>query len=221
MTDPLQSTVVLARLAMLGTLFFAVVMYVAFVFIQPDLNPIYRFGSEYSVGRLGWLMKLAFFVWGGGQLALALAMAKGLDAESRSNAAPLLFVVGGVGIFLSGVFDSDLQVLNENPPPLWVEPPPSDEEMLHSSAGLVGLLSLMAAAGFATRRLRLAGRLGSAYRTLRFLSWLTPAAFVAFALFFTSYGLPGLGQRIFLALMFAWQIIAAHGLATGAFSLRQ
>lgn len=179
MTDTSTSIVVLARMAILGTLFYAIVMYVAFVFIQPELNPIYRYGSEYSVGRMGWLMKLAFFVWGGGLLALALAMAKGLDAASRSKIAVILFVVGGVGVFLAGVFDSDLQVLNENPPPLWVETTPSDEQMVHAAAGMVGLLSLMAGAGFATRRLRLAGRLKSKYRTLRWLSWLTPAAFVA------------------------------------------
>lgn len=221
MTDTPKSIVVLARMALLGTLFYALVTYVAFAFIQPELNPLYRYGSEYAVGRMGWLMKLAFFVWGGGLLALALAMAKGLDAAARSKIAVVLFVVGGVGVFLAGIFDADLQVLNENPPPLWVEPPPSNEQMVHGAAGMVGLLSLMAGAGFATRRLRLGGRLGSRYRTLRWLSWLTPAAFIAFAFFFASYGLTGLGQRIFLALVFAWQIIAAYGLATGAFSLRQ
>jgi hypothetical protein len=207
---------------MLGALFFVFVMYVAFLLIQPELNPIYRFGSEYSVGRMGWLMKLAFFVWGGALLALALAMARGLDAAARSNTAIVLFVVGSVGVFFAGVFDSDLQVLNENPPPLWVEAPASDEELLHSRASMVGLISLMAGAGFATRRLRLAGRLGSKYhRTLRSLAWLTPAAFLAFAFFFVSYGLAGLGQRIFLALMFTWQVLTARGLATGVFTLRQ
>jgi hypothetical protein len=75
---------------------------VAFVFIQPELNPLYRFGSEYSLGRMGWLMKLALFVWGGGMLALAPAMAKGLDTASCSRTAIILFAVGGVGVFLAG-----------------------------------------------------------------------------------------------------------------------
>lgn len=210
----------MARIAMLGSVFFAIVMYVVFVFIQPELNPIHRYGSEYSVGRWGWLMKLAFFVWGGGILALALAMAKGLDTAARSNTAVVLFIVGGVGIFLAGAFDSDLQVLNENPPPLWVEPPPTEEETIHTTAAFVGLLSLMTGAGFATRRLRRAGRLATEYRTLRWLTWLTPIAFITFAVFLVDLGLAGLGQRIFLALMFAWQIIAANGLATNAFSSR-
>lgn len=34
--------------------------------MMAELNPLYRYGSEYSVGRMGWLMKLAFWVWGGG-----------------------------------------------------------------------------------------------------------------------------------------------------------
>ncbi len=221
MTDATKPIVMLAHTAALGTLFFVFVMYVAFPFIQPELNPIYRFGSEYSAGRMGWLMKLAFFVWGGALLALAVAMARGLDVAARSKTAVVLFVVSGVGVFLAGVFDSDLQVLNENPPPRWIEAPASDEESLHSTAGMVGLISLMVGAGFATRRLRLAGRLGSKYHALRSLAWLTPVAFLAFALFFVSYGLAGLGQRIFLALMFAWQVLTARGLATGAFALRR
>ena len=40
------------RITIAGTVFFFSVMYIAFVFIQPELNPIHRFGSEYSVGRM-------------------------------------------------------------------------------------------------------------------------------------------------------------------------
>lgn len=214
-----KAATALAGTAFLGVLFYAVVMYVVFPLVQPELNPLYRYGSEYAVGRAGWLMKLAFFVWGSGLLALALAMARGLDAESRSRVAIALFVVGGVGVFLAGVFDSDLQLPNDDPPPMWVEGPPSDEQVLHGAAGTVGLLSLMAAAGFATRRLRRAGRLGSRFRWLRILSWLTPVAFVAF-LVSVSYGFAGLGQRIFLAVMFAWQLLAARGIVDDAFSSR-
>lgn len=52
----------------------------------------------------------------------------------------------------------------------------------------------------------------------RSLSWSAPVAFVAMATLFASYGLMGLGQCIFLALMFAWLLIAAHGLSVGAYS---
>lgn len=217
MTNTLKSKFLLARVALFGTIFYVIVMYVAFMFIQPDLNPLYRYNSEYSVGRMGWLNKLAFFVWGTGLLALAFAMARGLDKAARSKTAMILFIIGAIGVSLAGVFDSDLQVLNENPPPVWVEAPPSHEQMLHAGAGMVALLSLMVGAGFATRRLRLAGRLGPKYRLMRLLAWLTPISFITFMFFFAPIGLTGLGQRIFLGFMFAWQIMAAYGLSTGAF----
>ncbi len=221
MSDTPNSVVISARIAIVATVFYAFVMYIAFAFIQPELNPLYRYGSEYSVGRMGWLMKLAFFVWSGGLMALAFAMAKGLDAKARSYVAIILFAVGALGVFSAGIFDSDLQVLNENPPPRWVEPPASHEQNLHAASGMIGLISLMIGAGIASRRLRRAGRLSSKYRILQILSWLTPAAFIAMATLFASFGLVGLGQRIFMALMFAWQIIAAHGLSVGAFSPRR
>ena len=105
MPDTSSSTVISARIAIAGTLFFAFVMYVAFAIIQPELDPLYRFGSEYSVGRMGWLMKLAFFVWSGGLMAFAFAIVKGLDAESRSYTAIALFAIGALGVF-SRVFST-------------------------------------------------------------------------------------------------------------------
>lgn len=207
-----------ARIAIVGTVLFFVIVYIVFLIIQPELNPLHRFGSEYAVGRMGWLMKAAFFCWGFGLLALALAMAKGLDSEAKSRAAMVLFAVAAVGILLSGVFDSDLQVRNENPPPLWIEAPPSNEQVWHAGSGLVGLLSLMIGAGLASRRLRIAGRLRGQYRWLRVLSWLSPVAFIAFATVLVPYGLAGLGQRLFLLLLILWVMLAARGLDKAAFS---
>lgn len=51
-----------ARVAIATTIFFFVVMFIAFLFIQPEFNPLHRYGSEYAVGRMGWLMKLNFYV---------------------------------------------------------------------------------------------------------------------------------------------------------------
>lgn len=209
-----------ARAAMAGTVFFFVVVYIAFLFIQPELEPLYRYGSEYAVGRAGWLMKTAFFCWGVSLIAFALAMTEGLDREARSRAGIALFGIAAIGIFVSGLFDSDLMVLNQNPPPKWIEPPPSDEQVLHALGGLVAFFSMMPAAGLVSRRLRRAGRLRGRYRSLRLLAWLIPVAFVAFAFLFVPAGFAGLGQRIFLALLFTWLVVAARGLETGAFSFR-
>ncbi|MGD8328541.1 MAG: DUF998 domain-containing protein [Acidobacteriota bacterium] len=210
----------LARITIAATVCFFAVMYVAFVFIQPELNPLNRFGSEYAVGRMGWLMKLAFFCWSAGLAAFAVALLKGLDPEARSRISVVLFMIGAAGIFVSGMYDSDLQIPNDDPPPRWVEAPASEAGKVHDLAGLTAFFAIMPGAGLVTRRLRLAGRLRGRYRLLRALSWLTPVAFVAFVAVFIPRGLAGLGQRIFLALVFAWLIIAARGLEDGTFSPR-
>lgn len=210
-------TVWLARTAMWATIWMFLVMFVAFVFIQPELNPLHRFGSEYAVGRMGWLMKLNFFVWGTGLAALGLAMAYGLDPDAKSRVAIVLFILAGAGIFLSGIFDTDLQVLNENPPPKWIEGPASDEHKLHVVVGIIAFFSLFAGAGLATRRLRIANRLHGKYRFLRPLSWLLPIVFFVALFTFQSLGLVGLGQRIALVFIFAWVLLAARGLEKGAF----
>lgn len=217
-----ESTVVLcARVAFLTTLVFFAVMYLAFLLIQPDVNPLHRFGSEYAVGRMGWLMKLAFFCWGTGLVAFSLALAKGLDREARSRIGIVLFAIAGVGIVLSGVFDSVLQVFDEGPPPRWVEPSQqTNEEQLHNLVGLIAFFSFIFATVLVSRRLSIADRLHGGYRWLRYLSWLVPAAFIAMVAVFIPYGLAGLGQRVFLAVLFLWLIIVARGLETGAFSKR-
>jgi hypothetical protein len=217
LTEPNKVTATLARAAIGGTAFFAIVMFVAFLFIEPDLNPLHRFGSEYAVGQFGWLMKTAFFVWGTGLVCFAVAMHKGIDAGARSNIAVSLFLIGAVGIFFSGIWDTDLLVLNDSPPPLWIEPPSSPENDLHNVAGFTGLISLMVGAGIATRHFPTNNRLRGRYVALRYLSWAVPSAFVAFATFFVPFGLAGLGQRIFLLLMFSWVIGTAFGISKGAF----
>lgn len=208
----------LARASIAGSAFFVVVMYVAFLFIQPELNPLYRYGSEYVVGRMGWLMKTAFFVWGTGLVAFALAKATGLDREARSHAGIALFAIAAVGVFVAGTFDSDLQVLNPAPPPFWIEPPASDAQQLHALGGMVAFFAIMPGAGLVSRRLRRAGRLRGPYRWLRPLSWLTFALFIAFAFGFASMGLAGLGQRLFLGALFTWLLMAGWGLGSGAFA---
>lgn len=212
-----SNAVAYARVAIAATVFFFVVMFIAFLFIQPELNPLHRYGSEYAVGRTGWLMKLSFFVWGAGLFAFAVALAKGLDPNARSRVGIALFMLAGVGIVLSGIFDSDLQVQNQDPPPPWIEPSPSNEQILHAASGLVAFFGLMPGAILVSRRLRVAGRLSGSYRWLRPLSWLMPIAFIAMAIVFHPSGFAGLGQRIFLALAFTWVILAARGLAKGAF----
>ena len=214
-----MNTNTLARIATAGVSAFFVIMYIAFLFIQPELNPLERWGSEYAVGPMGWLMVTAFVCLATAIAALALGMARGLDGHSRSRIGIVLLAIAALGILLGGVFDSDPQVLNENPPPRWVEPStPTPEGTGHILAGIVAFFTLMPGAFVISRRLHRAGRLGGGYQWLRYLSWLAPVAFVAIMVVLEPRGLEGLGQRIFLAIILVWMLLAARGLGTGAFA---
>ena len=101
-----------------------------------------------------------------------------------------------------------------------MEAPASSDQVKHAIAGLVAFFSLLPGIGLVSRRLRKAGRLSGAYRYLRHLSWLVPALFITSILLLGPIGLTGLGQRIFIASVFTWIILAAHGLARGAFLKR-
>jgi hypothetical protein len=75
-------------------------------FLKRELDPSWRMISEYAIGRFGWMMRLAFFCWGGSVLALVLAVSPSLvslsGAISRS-----WFVVIAIALFGAGIFKTD------------------------------------------------------------------------------------------------------------------
>lgn len=42
--------------------------------LKPEFDPAWRMISEYEIGKYGWLMRLAFFCWGGGFLLFVLSL---------------------------------------------------------------------------------------------------------------------------------------------------
>jgi hypothetical protein len=42
--------------------------------LEPELDPSWRWISEYELGHFGWMMSLALFLWGGSPLSLAVAV---------------------------------------------------------------------------------------------------------------------------------------------------
>lgn len=194
-----------ATIALTGFGLFVVIMS-AFHFIQPELNPLTRFGSEYVAGRAGWLMNLAFFCFAGGLFSIAYAFRRGLTPPARSRAGEILLLLAGAGILGSGIFDAHLQ-----------GDPIGLESELHSVAGLLAFVTLIPATIVYSRRLRSAGRLKGRYRYLRPLSWAVALFFLASLFLFGPLQLVGLGQRLFLSVLFAWLILATRGLQTGAF----
>lgn len=174
-------------------------------FIQPELDPLARFGSEYAAGRMGWLMNVAFVCFAVGLAALALAFDQGLRAPARSRLGSVLLGLGALGILSSGVFNADLQGAAT-----------TTRGIAHDLSGFVAFLSLLPAMIIVSRRLSRAGRLTGIYRALPRLAVLAVLLFLAMLFLFDPLGLVGLGQRLFLAAVFAWLLIAAAGLRSGA-----
>lgn len=91
-----------------GCALFLLIM-TAFHFIQPELHPFRRFGSEYAAGRLGWTMNVAFLGFGSALAALSIVLGRVLQPPMRSRAGSVLFAVAALGILGSGLFNADLQ----------------------------------------------------------------------------------------------------------------
>lgn len=188
-----------------GVLAFSLIL-VAFHFIQPELDPLERYGSEYAIGRMGWLMNLAFLALTAAIAGLAMALRRGLDSPARSRAGVVLLWISLPGVLGSGLFDADPQGLAMT----W-------HGIAHALAGLLFFFCLMPAMILLSRRLGRSDRLRAGYRALPALAWVVPVLFVAMLFVFEPRGLVGLGQRIFLASTVAWLLLAAQGLRAGAF----
>ncbi|AYB33605.1 DUF998 domain-containing protein [Chryseolinea soli] len=74
-------------------------------FIKPELDPSWNFISEYEVGKLGWLMQLAFISLGLSCLLFAMGMWTELNILGKIGAGLLLVTAGGM--FIGGIFKTD------------------------------------------------------------------------------------------------------------------
>lgn len=195
-----------AGISIIGFSLFIFIM-LAFHFIQPELNPLTRFGSEYVVGRLGWIMNIAFFCFAGGLLSLAFAFSWGLNPQNRSRTGSILFVLAAIGILGAGLFNTHLQ--GEQP---------TTAGIIHALSSLFAFLTMIPAMFIFSRQLRLADLLKGKYKALRYLPWVITLLFVSMMFIFEALNLVGLGQRLFLCALFYWLLLASRGMQTGAFA---
>ena len=106
-------------------------------FIKPELAPSWRFISEYSIGRLGWVMMLAFFCWSLSCVALVVALRGELATRSvRIGRVALLAV--GVSLAAAGLFAQD--PVTATPDQL------TTHGTLHAVASLIGIPGIPVAA---------------------------------------------------------------------------
>ena len=70
---------------------------------EPEFDPSSQMISEYETGHFGWLMRLAFFCWGGSVLALAITLRSSLRTIPGKLGQWWLVLIG-IALFGAGLF---------------------------------------------------------------------------------------------------------------------
>lgn len=152
-----------ARLALAASATFLVLL-VALHAIKPELDPSWRFVSEYAIGRYGWVLRLAFVA-----LAIScLAVAGGVRSQVTTTAGTIgvaLLAIVGVALAAAAVFAIDPITASK------------DELTLHGSlhgfASMIGIPSFPVASLLISGSLRRDEAWAFARRSLRWTAHLT------------------------------------------------
>ena len=203
-TDGRRLASTLGTLGAAGVSYFALT-FLAMHFIQPELNPLDHNGSDYAVGRLGWLMSLGFVVAGTGTLALAAGLYKSLLPGKGVRAAVLLLMLVALGFVGSGVFPTDVPLADGTVGYTF-------SGKMHAVSGFVLFLSLITVAFVLARVFARDANWQTTATITRWFAWFVPLGFVGAMTAAILHppgtgGVAGLMQRIFLAPVFAWFIL--------------
>lgn len=111
-------------------------------FLEPEFDPSWRMISEYELGTYGWLMRLAFFCWGGCVLALSVGLRSSLRTRAGVIGFGWLLVIAiaqvGAGIFVTDAI---------------TDPAKSTTGNLHTICGVIVILTFPIAATLVARGL--------------------------------------------------------------------
>jgi hypothetical protein len=72
-------------------------------FLKPEFDPTWRLISEYEIGRFGWLMRFAFFCWGGGFILLSISIWRYLETLGGKIGTWWLLIIS-IALFGAGIF---------------------------------------------------------------------------------------------------------------------
>ena len=188
-----------ARIALAGFLAFALCA-VAVQCLRPDLDWYATPLSYYLFGPYGPLLQAAYVALATGTATLGVALYRALDPAARSAAPLLLFAVAAIGIVVTAFAYTDLPRTD-----------PTFEGYVHGNAARTAFLCVTAAMLLQSWRFRA----DAAWRA-RFAPAFSLAA-LAFVLLWVHTlwrGSPrGFGQKIVVALIIAWLVLAASWLA--------
>jgi hypothetical protein len=171
-------------------------------FVTPGYDWVARYGSELSLGRLGWIMIANFVALGVVELALAVALGRSLgDRVSGWVAAGAVGVIGAAFV-VAGVCVTD--------PATLVGGTHTWHGFVHGLMAAVIFFIGTPVAGLAMARRARRHRGFAVYCAVTALA--TPALLVAT---FMSGNLVGLAERIVIAFVLAWLTVLARELRTG------
>jgi len=111
-------------------------------FLEPEFDPSWRLVSEYEIGHFGWMMRLAFFCWGGSALALLVGLWPFLRTIGGKIGRWWLLLIG-VALFGAGMFATKA-ITDE---------PQGTANTLHTFSGAVVILTFPVAATLLVRSL--------------------------------------------------------------------
>jgi len=118
-----------ARLAAAGAAA-VIVIILALHVIKPELEPSWRFISEYAIGRHDWLMMAAFCIWAVSCAALASALRGEVRTRPGRIGIVVLYIVS-YALIAAGLFPQD---------PVTIKPEEGTTAgMLHAVASLIGI----------------------------------------------------------------------------------
>ena len=191
-----------ARIALASFTAFALCA-IAVHFLRPDLDGYATPLSFYLVGAYGAWLKAAYVALATGTAALALGLYRALEPAARSAAPLALFALAAAGIVATAFADTDL--------------PRGDatfEGYVHGNAARTAFLGITGAMLLQSWRFRIDAR----WRA-RFVPAFGVAS-LAFVLLWVHTlwrGSPrGLGQKVVVALVVAWLVLAAAWLVRSA-----
>lgn len=133
-----------ARLSQASAFTF-VVLLVLLHALKPELDPSYRFVSEYAVGQHGWVMIVAFLVLSLGCASLFAAI-RGQVTTRAGKAGLALLAIATVALAVGGIFPMD---------PITIAPEDATlHGKIHGFAAMIGIPALPVAALLISANLR-------------------------------------------------------------------
>jgi hypothetical membrane protein len=181
--------------------------------VKPEMEPSWRFVSEYAIGRMGWLMKLGFLAWAASCLALSHAV-RPVMTNAKGRVGAWLLAIVSVALVIAGIFPQD---------PVTSTPDQATTAgMLHGVASMVGIPGIPIAAMLISTGLP-ADRANGAVRLAAHGTWISLALMIGYL----AYAVPRAGgfipgvyagwmNRLVVLAYLTWQLVLARRLTRSA-----